>query len=223
MSLIDKGFIFYMKTILKMALPVVLLMTLLSGTALAQTKIATVDLRKLFDNYWKTKEATASIQAEASRLDRDDKDYKDKLTQGKTDYQNLLAQANDPALSDAERSKRKADADAKLKQLQESQTMIDQFERQAQTRLNEQRMQLRQKVLTAIQSTISAKAKAAGYSMVIDTGAQSISPAPVVLYSNGDNDLTDAVLAELNAGAPIDLSTPSTPSGTPSLLNTNLP
>ncbi len=43
-------------------MPAVLLMTFLSGSALAQTKIATVDLRKLFDGYWKTKQAQADIQ-----------------------------------------------------------------------------------------------------------------------------------------------------------------
>ena len=31
-----------------------------------------------------------------------------------------------------------------------------------------------------------------------------------IVYSTGDNDLTDAVLAQLNAGAPIDLTKPAT-------------
>ena len=31
-----------------------------------------------------------------------------------------------------------------------------------------------------------------------------------VIYSTNDNDLTDAVLAQLNAGAPIDLTKPDT-------------
>jgi Skp family chaperone for outer membrane proteins len=51
----------------------VLFLTFLSGSALAQTKIATVDLRKLFDNYWKTKQAQAAIQERAAQLDKDDK------------------------------------------------------------------------------------------------------------------------------------------------------
>ena len=38
--------------------------------------------------------------------------------------------------------------------------------------------------------------------MVFDTAADSINQTPVILYSNGENDLTEAVLAQLNIGAP---------------------
>jgi Skp family chaperone for outer membrane proteins len=44
-----------MKIILRSIFPAVLLLTLLSGSALAQTKIATVDLGNTFTNYYKTK------------------------------------------------------------------------------------------------------------------------------------------------------------------------
>ena len=48
-------FPFPMKNILRTILPAFLLMAFMGGSALAQTKIATVDLKKLFDNYYKTK------------------------------------------------------------------------------------------------------------------------------------------------------------------------
>jgi len=37
---------------------------------------------------------------------------------------------------------------------------------------------------------------------VIDTAAEGIQNTPIVLYSNNDNDLTDAVLTQLNASSP---------------------
>ena len=40
------------------------LLAFLSVPALAQTKIGTVDLRKLFDGYWKTKQAQAALTTE---------------------------------------------------------------------------------------------------------------------------------------------------------------
>jgi outer membrane protein len=219
-----------MKNILRMILPAILLMTLLSGSAFAQTKIATVDLRKVFDNYWKTKQATASIQAEAMRLDRDDKDYKDKFKQDSDAYQKLLGQANDSALSITERDKKKLDADAKLKQLQESKAMIDQFERQAQIRLSQKKMDMVQKILAEIRVAVAARAKSGGYALVADTSSKSITLSGVsvdipsdVIYSNGNDDMTDALLAQLNVGAPIDVSTPAKLPSTPSLLSTNLP
>lgn len=212
-----------MKNYLRTMLPAVLLMTFLSGSALAQPKIATVDLNKLFNNFWKTKEASAAIQRRAAELDKDDQDYKQKFKQGTDDYQKLLAQANDPALSAEAREKQQKAADEKLKSLQESKTVIDQFERQAQATLNDQRKQAWQKVLVEIQAKVTAKAKAGGYTLVIDQSAPSINQAPIVLYAAPENDLTDAVLAQLNVGAPIDVSTPAAMPSTPSLLENKQP
>jgi Skp family chaperone for outer membrane proteins len=68
-----------MKNFLRTMFPAVLLLTFLSGSALAQTKVATVDMRQLFDNYWKTKQVQATIQDSAAQLDKDDKGMKDDL------------------------------------------------------------------------------------------------------------------------------------------------
>ncbi len=184
-------------------------MAFLGGSALAQTKVATVDLKKLFDNYYKTKLAQAAIQDRAAQFDKDDKSMKDDLKKGSDDYQALLTQANDQALSADERDKRKQSADDKLKQLQASKAAIDQFERQAQTTLGEQRQRMRQNILTEINAAVAAKAKAADVTLVFDTAAETVNGTMAIVYSAGDNDLTDAVLAQLNAGAPIDLTTPA--------------
>jgi outer membrane protein len=190
----------------------------MGGSALAQTKIATVDLKKLFDNYYKTKLAQAAIQERASQLDKDDKSMKDELKKGSDDYQKLVQQANDQALSADERDRRKQAADDKLKLLQENKTAIDQFERQAQTTLSEQRQRMRDNILVEIKAAVATKSKAVNATLVFDTAAETVNGTMAIVYSTGDNDLTDAVLAQLNAGAPIDLTKPdaTTP---PSLTN----
>ena len=213
-----------MKNILRTIFPAILLMTFLSGSALAQTKVATVDLRKLFDNYYKTKQAQAAIQDRATQLDKDDKSMKDDFKKAGDDYQKLLAQANDQAISADERDRRKQAAAAKLKQLEDSRTAIDQYERQAQATLNDQRQRMREKILAAIQTHVDAAAKAGGYALVIDTAAETVNGTPTVIYHTNDNDLTDAVLKQLNDGAPIDITTNSAQaSPVSSLLNTNSP
>ena len=68
-----------MKNIFRTFLPAVLLMTLLGGSAFAQAKIATVDMIKLFDNYYKTKLAQAALQDHQAQLDKDDKAMRDDL------------------------------------------------------------------------------------------------------------------------------------------------
>jgi outer membrane protein len=207
-----------MKMILRTVFPTILLTAFMGGSALAQTKIATVDLKKLFDNYYKTKLAQAAIQERASQLDKDDKSMKDELKKGSDDYQKLVQQANDQALSADERDRRKQSADDKLKELQEKKTAIDQFERQAQTTLGEQRQRMRDNILVEIKAAVATKAKAANDALVFDTAAETVNGTMAVVYSTSDNDLTDAVLAQLNAGAPIDLTKPDT-TMPPSLTN----
>jgi hypothetical protein len=56
---------------------------------------------------------------------------------------------------------------------------------------------------------VTTKAKAAGYTLVVDSSADTSNQTPVVLYTDGQNDLTATVLAQLNAGAPIDLNKPA--------------
>jgi outer membrane protein len=215
-----------MKNILRKIFPAVLLLALSSGSALAQTKIATVDLGYAFTNYFKTKLAQASIQDRAAQFDKDDKSMKDDFTKASDEYKQLLEQANDQAISGDERDRRKQAAADKLKQLEERRTAITQYENQAQATLNEQRQRMREKILADIQDVVNAKAKAGGYALVIDKSAQAASLTSVLVYSVPEIDLTADVLKQLNAGAPIDMpATTSAPAVSPLPVpsNTNSP
>ena len=184
-------------------------MIFLSGAALADTKIGTVDLRKLFDNYWKTKAAQAAIQERAAQLDKDDKAMKDDLKKGSDDYQKLLSQINDPVISNEERDRRKLTAEEKLKQLQGSKTAIEQFERQAQSTLGEQRQRMRDNILGEIKTAVNAKAKLENFALVLDSAAETVNGTLAVVYNNGQNDITETILSQLNAGTPLDVTKPA--------------
>ena len=81
---------------------------------------------------------------------------------------------------------------------------------------------MRANVLTDIQAAVSTKAKASGYTLVIDTAAETVNGTTTVIYSSGADDLTDTILGQLNVGAPIDVTNPaSTMMSAPSLMGTN--
>jgi len=202
----------------------VALLVFLSVPALAQTKIGTVDLRKLFDGYWKTKQAQVALNDRKSQLDKDDRGMRDDLKKGSDEYQKLLEDANDQAISADERDRRKAAAADKLKALQDNKNAIDTFERQAQVTLSEQGQRMRENILSEIKAAVATQARAGSYSLVIDAAAETANATTAVVFSNGQNDLTDAVLKQLNAGAPINtLSTPVSPSPSSLLYGTNQP
>lgn len=194
-----------MKSLLRKIVPGLLLIAVLAGSAQAQGRIATVDLRKIFDGYWKTKTADAQLKERGADMEKEHQTMLDDWKKAKEEYQTLLGDANNQVLSAEERDKRKKSAEDKLKQLKEAEDTIQQYERQARTTLDEQRKRMRDSIVEEIRTALSTKAKSVGYTLVVDTAAESINNTPMVLYSNKENDLTEAVLLQLNANAPVEL------------------
>ena len=194
---------FMKMTLTKIAFGLVLL-SFFSSSAWAQSHIATIDLRKVFDNYWKTKQADASLKDRAADMEKEHKNMFEDWKKAKEEYTGLLAGANDQAVSTDERERRKRAAEEKLKYIKDTEETILQYEKQARSTLDDQKRRMRDNILGEIRALLNAKAKTAGYTLVIDTAAETPNNTPIVLFSSNDNDLTDAILAQLNATAPAD-------------------
>jgi outer membrane protein len=178
------------------------LVTTLCGPALGQGKIATVDLKRCFDNYWKTKQADTNLKERAADMDKARKGMVDDFQKANDEYKALLDGANDQAVAAAERDKRKAGAEAKLTEISQLKQNIDAFDRQARTTLAESQRRLRDNILKEIRDLVTAKAKSKGFNLVLDTAAETRNETPVLLFTTGENDLTDEIVKELNASAP---------------------
>lgn len=173
--------------------------------AAAETKIATVDLKKVFEGHFKTRLANASLQDEANGLLKERKGLIDDYQKSADDYKKALDEANNQALSADEREKRKKDAEGKLIKVNDLRQSLEQFEKTATSNLEEKKRLAKDKILGEIRAVVATQAKAAGFTLVLDSASEGISNTGVVLYTNGANDITDAVLKELNANAPSDL------------------
>jgi len=174
----------------------------LALSASAEQKIATVDLRKVFDNYWRTKQADANIKEQAADLEKERKTMVDRFQANEEKYKKLLDGANDIALSAPEREKRKKDAENELINLREMETRIRQFDNTSKATLGEKQRRIRDNILQEIRDTIKARVKTGGYTLVLDTAAETPNSTPILLYSSGNDDLTDVVLSQLNINAP---------------------
>ena len=187
---------------MKKVLPLCILAGMLATPAFGQSRIATIDLRKAFDNYWKKKEAEATLKEQGADMEKDLKAMVDDLKKNREAYQKLLSDAGDPAISAEERDKRKKAAEDKLRDVKDMEDRANTYSRTAQTNLEEKKKRVRDNILTEIKNVTMAQAKDKGASMVIDTAAETVNGTPVVLYSNGEMDLTDAVIKQLNLAAP---------------------
>ena len=172
-----------------------------SGGA-AETRIGVIDLRKVFEDYYKTKAANAKLKERLVDLEKEQKALVDQYQKAKEEYKRALDDANDQVLSADEREKRKKSAEGKLLDVQTLQQTIDDFNKTARTSLDEQERNLRDKIMGEIRGVVTAKAKSAGFTLVFDTAAETINRTPMIPYASSENDLTSVVLAELNAAAP---------------------
>jgi outer membrane protein len=192
-----------MRTLLIRVIPGLLLAALLGSPAWAQTRIATVDMRKLFDDYYITIKAKAALEVQKADMEKAHAKMVDEWKKQKDDYQITLASASDQAVSADERERRKKLAEDKLKQVKKSEDALVVYEKEAASTYQEQINRVHEKVIEEIRSVLDAKARASGYTLVLDVAAIGANGIPIVLYhSNADNDLTQTTLEQLNAAAP---------------------
>jgi Skp family chaperone for outer membrane proteins len=197
-----------MKRLFQIAAVAVIALTLSSiqsqadPVAPAQQKIATVDLAKVFEKFYKTIRSNAAFKQEASDMEKERKDMVNAEKDQESEWQKLVDKAEDQAVSAEERAKSKAAAEDKLNEVKNAEQTIQEYDRVSAAKLREKNRQRRDDIVKEIRSVLNAEAKAAGYTMVLDVSGESANMAPVVLYSSGVNDLTDGLIKELNAGAP---------------------
>src|SRR6266404_8712388 len=191
-----------MKNLFCKILAAMVLISVTSSSAWAQGKIVTINLQKVFEKYWKTKQAELELKSRADDMEKEHKNMLNDWTKAREDHQHLLSAANDQSASADEREKSKKAADAKLKYLKDTEESILQYEKQARATLDEQKRRTIEKILAEIRTLVAAQAKSSGGAIVIDTSAESANRTPIVLYTANEEDITDKVISSLNSTAP---------------------
>ena len=181
--------------------------SLLSTTALAQGKVGVINLTKVFDEFWRTKQADIQIKDRLSEFEKMGQSMYDDYKKANEEFGKQIEAANDPALSKEESDKRRKDLDKKRKDILEMENNIKQFQGTSQRTLMEQRGRVRESILRDVRGVLEEKAKAGGYSTVLDVSALSANGTPMVIFTTltgGENDLSDTVARTLAATAPPD-------------------
>lgn len=187
-------------------LMVLVAMVLIGGavSASAQTKVASVDMRKLFNDYYKTKLAEDLLDKDKVEARKNLKEMADGIDKAQADYKQLLDQSNDQAISTDARDRLKQSAADKAQQINDSKAAFDKFQREVEASLADKSQRMTSNLISEIQKAVGDKAKLGGYSLVVNSASNE-----AVIYVASETDITDSVLAELNAGAPVDVSTPA--------------
>ena len=174
----------------------------LTGTAQEPVKIATVDLLKAFDSYWKTKLSNDQLKERGSDFDKVRIGMIEDLNLLREEYNRLNVSIQDQANAEEKRADDQKKAQVKLAEFKHLEQQVIEFNKNAQKTLGDQTQRLRKGRLGEIQTVISAKAKELGYDWVIDSSQDVMLPrTPTVLFTNGKNDITAVVIEILNKDA----------------------
>jgi outer membrane protein len=174
----------------------------LAPSAQAQTsmKIGTVDMKQVFDSYYKTKEAEAKINEARNQAKKELDERLETFNKAQADARKLNEEANKPELAEKAKAEKSKVLNEKLQALGTLQREIQDFQQTRERQLSEQSVRSRNTLLEEINSVVSSKIKAAGYDLVLDKSGQSLNAVGLVVYSKDSMDFTAEVVAEINAG-----------------------
>ena len=191
------------------------LAVMLSTVSAAELRIATVDLNEVFNNYYKTKVELEKLKGEAKKYEDRLKKLEGDFGQLKTQLERQQKNAADPALAPAERKRREAamrDTYLRMKEIEQSSQNLQRASRE---KLLQKRKNVTEDLVKEITQIVTVRAKAGKYNFVLDTGEAldvvSGLGRAVVLFNDGQNDLTESILKQLNATNPDKTSAPKAP------------
>ena len=178
-----------------------LVAAVVAASAQAQTKLAVVNMKTVFDGYWKTKQSDATVKEREAEFKTERKKMEDDYEKLNGEFRELEKGSRDPAISAEEQKKRKDSANSKLLEIREIEQSVQNFDRNFRQQVADQITRMRENIFRDIREVVEAKAKSGGYGLVLNTAAE-ITQIPVFLYVSGLPDMSQEVLTELNAKAP---------------------
>jgi len=183
----------------------------------ADLKIAVVDLGKIFDSYYKTKESNTRIQEKEAAYNKEIQDMITEFQHMQDDAKKLYDGANDATLSQQARQDKAAALKQKNQDLLNMSNKIQERKTEDGNALRDELLRRHKEIVDEISGVVSTYSAPQGFDLVIDkTSNSSASGAPLVLYTSSKLiDITADIITKLNAGAPAGGSAPSGAASTP--------
>ncbi len=187
-----------------LSIPLLTLALALVGAtgAQAQQKIGTVDMEKIFKNYYKTKEAESRMNESRANVKRELDEKVEKRKALETEITKLNDEVKKPELSNEKRQASNEAREKKIAVWQEATKKLQEFAQEKEKEIASKTALIRDGIVMNIQKIISDKVKADGFDLVMDVSGKSFNNVPVILYAKESYDFTMDVVTKLNAERP---------------------
>ncbi len=181
---------------------ILLAVTLGLGTAFdasaQQLKIGTVDMKKVFENYYKTKDAEQRINEERNVAKKELEDRMDSYKKLTDEVKKLNEELSKTELSKETKDSKSKQRDEKITDLKAMEREIQEFQTTRQKQLEEQSIRMRGGIVDEIQKVVKDRVKSEQFDIVLDKSGPSLNGVPVILYSRDSYEFTDEVITALN-------------------------
>jgi outer membrane protein len=173
-------------------------------TFAADLKIAMVDLRRAFAEYYKAKAASTKLQENVAKAKTEINERFETYKKLMDEIQKLDKDRNDPILSPEARAKKEAEFRNKAQELRSLEQDINEFKNRRQQQIDEEQRQQAKGLYDEIVKVVNDKAAVAGYDLVLDKSNVGLGGVPFLVYSKTGAvvDFTAEVIVELNKDAP---------------------
>lgn len=189
---------------MKYLVPIFLCLSVVSRALPADLKVGLVDLRKAFAEYYKSKDASTTLQSHVSEAKEQINERFAKYKALMDEIQKLDKERTDPVLSGEARNKKDADFRNKAQELRSLEQDINEFKGRRQAQIDEEQRQQAKGIYDEIVKVVNDKAALAGFDLVLDKSNVGIGGVPFLVYSKTGAviDFTSEVIVELNKNAP---------------------
>ena len=183
-------------------------LTLAATAQVPAGRIVTVDLNKVFTDYYKTPIASGKLKETADSFNKEHEEMLANYKKQIDELNKLRDEQDKPEYTpEVREQKRKAVAD-KLADTQKTQRDIDDYRASHRKILEEQTQRMRQTILKEINDVVTKEARDAGYQLVLDRSGNTLNGVPTIVFSQDSLDITDDITKILNKNQPKTTETP---------------
>lgn len=187
-----------MKKYLPLILGAAIALTGATASAQSMVKVGTVDMKKIFESYYKTKDAETRINEARNAAKKELDDRMESYQKGVAEVGKLNEEINNPALGKESKETKSKARDEKVTELKGMEREITEFRQTREKQLQDQSARMRAGIVEDINKIVNEKVKAESYDLVFDKSGMSLNGVSVVMFAKDAYDFTDGVVTQLN-------------------------
>jgi len=168
----------------------------------AQMKVGTIDMNRVFTEYYKTKDAEQKLNEQRAAAKKEFDDRIETLKKSMEEITKLNAQIEKPELSKDAKDAVLKERETKVADARNLDKEVNDFKSTRERQLQEQFLRMRKDIIDDIMKIVTTRVSSAGYDLVFDKSGLSMGQIPVVVYSRDDMDFSKDIIDKLNANAP---------------------